>query len=93
MRCLRGGEISIIIGNREQGDDLIRPLRGHLPLKGKARLPPRSNPKAFPFRGRWPSTARSDEVVFPDANYGVPTGDLVHFPCGGLPLQNGFLKG
>ena len=29
---------------------LIRPLRGHLPLKGKAL---KAYPPAFPFRGRW----------------------------------------
>ena len=33
-----------------------------------------SRHRAFPFRGRWPSEARSDEVVShpADANYGVP---------------------
>ena len=37
---------------------LIRPLRGHLPLKGKAL---KSKPFAFPFRGRWHGEAVTDE--------------------------------
>ena len=38
---------------------LIRPLRGHLPLKGKAKG---CHFKAFPFRGRWHGEAVTDEA-------------------------------
>ena len=38
---------------------LIRPLRGHLPLKGKAGG---CHFKAFPFRGRWLAEGQTDEA-------------------------------
>ena len=38
---------------------LIRRLRGHLPLKGKAL---KAYPPAFPFRGRWLAEGQTDEV-------------------------------
>ena len=38
---------------------LIRPLRGHLPLKGKAE---ERVFKAFPFRGRWLAEGQTDEA-------------------------------
>ena len=41
---------------------LIRPLRGHLPLKGKAGG---CHFKAFPFRGRWLAEGQTDEAGGP----------------------------
>ena len=58
---MQNARTPIMASLRGRGDDLFRPLRGYLPLKGKA--------------GRTRSMAcLQGWAVIADANYGVPTG-------------------